>query len=86
VRWHSGGANTVRLLLDRGADTEARDSSWNDTRIDWAAVGGGEQPRTNHAAGGITLEPDDPKPPSPEVAELLMAHLDHQPPRNQTAS
>jgi hypothetical protein len=23
---------------------------------------------------GITLSPDDPKPPSPEVAQLLRAH------------
>jgi hypothetical protein len=25
----------------------------------------------------ITLSPDDPKPPSPEVAELLRADTDH---------
>jgi hypothetical protein len=29
----------------------------------------------------ITLDPDDPKPPSPEVADQLRAHLDRLPPR-----
>jgi hypothetical protein len=27
------------------------------------------------STGGITLSPDDPKPPSPEVAALLQASL-----------
>lgn len=85
----SGSADVVRLLLDRGAVLEARDSGWNDTALGWAAVGSGEKPQTNVAAdwletvrillergastAGITLAPDDPKPPSPEVAELLRA-------------
>jgi ankyrin repeat protein len=94
---YTGGTQTVRLLLDRGADIEAHDTTWNDTPLGWAAVGSGEQPRTNKEANWvetvqtllehgastneITLEPDDPKPPSPEVAELLQAHIDHLPPR-----
>ena len=94
---YNGSTQTVRLLLDRGADIEARDTTWNDTPLGWAAVGSGEQPRTNKEANWvetvqtllehgastneITLEPDDPKPPSPEVAELLQAHIDHLPPR-----
>ncbi len=87
---YSGSVPAVRLLLDRGADIEARDTNWNSTPIDWAAVGSGEQPADNpHAdwtaaaaalleAGAsteeITLSPDDPKPPSPEVAALLRRH------------
>ena len=94
---YSGSTQTVRLLLDRGADIEARDTTWNDTPLGWAAVGSGERPRTNNAADWmktvrtllehgastteISLDPDNPKPPSPEVAELLRAHLDRIPPR-----
>jgi ankyrin repeat protein len=84
---YSGSAPAVRLLLERGADIEARDTNWNSTPIEWAAVGSGEQPAGNAgpdwtavvqallgagaSAGDITLSPDDPKPPSPEVAALL---------------
>ena len=97
---YNGSTHTVRLLLDRGGDVEARDTTWNDTPLGWAAVGSGEQPRTNKAANWIetvrtllehgastdeiTLEPDDPKPPSLEVAEQLRAHLDRLPPANRT--
>jgi ankyrin repeat protein len=86
----SGSADVVRLLLERGADIEARDSNWNSTPLDWAGVGSGEQPENDPAADwvetvrvllaagastdDITLSPDDPKPPSPEVAELLRTH------------
>ena len=84
---YSGSAPAVRLLLDRGADIEARDTHWNSTPIEWAAVGSGERPdghphpdwtaavqallEAGASAGDITLSPDDPKPPSPEVAALL---------------
>jgi ankyrin repeat protein len=94
---YNGSTQTIRLLLSRSADIEARDTTWNDTPLGWAAVGSGERPRTNKTANwtetvqtlvdhgastdDITLEPDDPKPPSPEVAELLQAHIDHLPPR-----
>jgi ankyrin repeat protein len=87
---YAGSAETLRLLLDTGADLEALDTTWNDTPIGWAIVGSGERPthnpnpdwvatvRTLIDAGasthGITLSPDDGKPPSPEVAELLRAH------------
>jgi ankyrin repeat protein len=93
---YSGSAPTVGLLLDRGADIESRDSSWNSTPLDWAAVGSGERPRSAEAGAwvetvralldrgastaGITLGPDEPKQPSAEVAELLRAHLDRRPP------
>ncbi len=87
---YSGSSAAVRLLLDRGADIEARDATWNSTPLDWAVVGSGQQPagnprpdwiatvRTLLEAGAsaeeITLSPDDPKPPSPEVAVLLRRH------------
>ncbi len=84
---YSGNAPAVRLLLDRGADIEARDATWNGTPIEWAAVGSGERPAGNPhpdwiaavqalleagaSAEDIGFSPDDPKPPSPEVAALL---------------
>jgi hypothetical protein len=84
---YAGSAGIVRLLLDRGADIEARDGRWESTALDWACVGSGERPKDNPApdwpatvsalleAGasldGITLGAEDPKPPSPEVAGLL---------------
>jgi ankyrin repeat protein len=87
---YAGSAETVRLLLGRGADIEARDTTWESTPLDWAAVGSGQRPRSNPGpnwvatvrtlieAGasfdGLTLSSDDPKPPSPEVAQLLRAH------------
>ncbi len=87
---YSGSAGTARLLIDRGADIEVRDTHWDSPPLDWAVVGSGERPVTNPRpdwvatvrllieAGAstqdITLSPDDPKPPSPEVAELLRGY------------
>jgi len=87
---YAGSAETVRLLLARGADIEACDTTWDSTPLDWAAVGSGERPRTNPgpnwvatvrtlieagaSCDGLSLSADDPKPPSPEVAQLLRAH------------
>ena len=80
----------VRLLLDRGADIEVRDTTWDATPLGWAIVGSGERPKTNPdpdwiataqtlieagaSTAGVTLSPDDPKPPSPQVAELLRGY------------
>jgi ankyrin repeat protein len=87
---YAGSTDTVRLLLDRGADIEARDSNWNSTPLEWATIGSGFRPRQNPGADWIatvrtlieagastheiTLSPDDPKPPSPGVAQLLREH------------
>jgi ankyrin repeat protein len=87
---HAGSADVVRLLLERGADIEARDTTWNSPPLGWAVVGSGEQPANDPAADWretvrillaagaatdeIALSPDDPKQPSPEVAELLRTH------------
>jgi ankyrin repeat protein len=87
---YAGGAEVVQLLIDRGAGIEARDARWESTPVDWACVGSGEQPPGNPrpdwsaaiaalveagaSLDGITLNPDDPKPPSPAIAELLRRH------------
>jgi ankyrin repeat protein len=85
----AGSPATVRLLLARGADIEARDATWDSTPLEWAIVGSGlrlgrdphpDWPATvsalldaGAATDGITLSPEDQKPPSPEVAALLRA-------------
>jgi ankyrin repeat protein len=85
----AGSPGTVRLLLDRGADIEARDTTWDSTPLEWAIVGSGmrlghdphpDWPATvgtlldaGASADGIVLSADDSKPPSPEVAALLRA-------------
>ncbi len=84
---YCGSAGAVRLLLDHGADLEARDATWNSPPLDWAAVGSGERPATNPrpdwiatvqalldadaSTESITISPDEPKQPSPEVAALV---------------
>jgi ankyrin repeat protein len=86
----SGSADTVRLLLDGGADIESRDTNFDSTPLDWAAVGSGIRPgdnpspdwvltvRTLLEAGAsiaeVTLSPDDLKPPSSEVTQLLRSY------------
>src|SRR5438046_1869796 len=43
----AGSTSTVRLLLDRGADIEARDTTWESSPLEWAIVGSGM--RLGHA-------------------------------------
>jgi ankyrin repeat protein len=87
---YAGSAGAVRLLLDRGAAIDALDPNWDSTPLGWAIVGSGERPRHDPSADwvatvralldagastdGITLSPDDPTPPSPEIASLLRRH------------
>lgn len=83
----AGSADTVMLLLDRGADLSARDTRWQSQPLGWALVGSGEAPDSAPApdwvktvtllldAGasldGLTFDPDKPKQPSDTVLELL---------------
>ncbi len=83
----AGSAETVALLLERGADLSARDGRWQSHPLEWALVGSDERPESAPApdwvatvallldAGasvdGIVLNPDEPKQPSAEVIELL---------------
>ena len=83
----AGSAETVALLLDHGADLNARDTRWHSQPLEWALVGSGEGPAYAQApdwvatvallldAGatldGITFNPDEPKQPSAAVLELL---------------
>ncbi len=86
----AGSAEVIRLLLERGADLTALDSRWGSQPVVWAVIGSGARPGDNPGAdwlaavgvligagadvSEITLSADDPKPPSPAVAELLIAH------------
>lgn len=83
----AGSAETVALLLSRGADLSARDTRWQAQPLEWALVGSGEAPDSAPApdwletvrqlldAGAspddISLDPDADKQPSSEVVELL---------------
>ncbi|HEY7323753.1 MAG TPA: ankyrin repeat domain-containing protein [Streptosporangiaceae bacterium] len=90
VAAYAGSAEMVRLLLDRGADLTAPDGTWQSAPLDWAVVGSGYRPATcpdpdwvgavrllieaGASTAGISLSPDDAKPPSAEVAELLRSY------------
>jgi len=50
---YAGSANTVRVLLERGADIEARDTTWDSTPLGWAAVGSGYRPDDDPAADWV---------------------------------
>src|SRR5262249_55916372 len=83
---YGASVETVRALLDAGADVAATDAHWGSPALEWAMVGSGERPTTSHRpdwiavvrtlldagadTSGITLSPDDDKPPSAEVAEF----------------
>jgi ankyrin repeat protein len=84
---YAGSADATRLLLDRGADVEARDETWDSHPLVWAAIGSSERRDLNShpdwagtvqallAAGAnaadVTLSPDEDHPPSPDVEALL---------------
>jgi ankyrin repeat protein len=83
----AGSAETVALLLDRGADLSARDTRWHSQPLEWALVGSGEAPDSAPApdwvatvallldAGasldGNAFNPAEPMQPSAGVLELL---------------
>lgn len=83
----SGSTETVRLLIERGADLEAPDTTWQSPPLDWAIVGSGMHLGHNPTpdwvatvrvlieAGASTANVSwDDKPPSDDVAEFLRGH------------
>jgi ankyrin repeat protein len=88
----SGSVDVVRLLIEEGADIEAPDATWQSSPLVWASVGSGF--KLGHAAdpdwvatvqafidcGASLANAWVPgKPPSAEVAELLIAQGVRQP-------
>jgi ankyrin repeat protein len=87
VAAHAGRADVVALLLAHGADVHARDGEYHATALSWASVGSGDPPR-HHPDGdwittvqalfdaGAALDEgwSIGKPPSDEVAALLLAY------------
>lgn len=83
----SGSAETVSLLITRGADMEALDTTWQSPPLGWAIVGSGMHlghnpdpdwvatARVLIEAGASTTNLDwNEKPPSVEVAEFVQAY------------
>ena len=82
---YAGHAGTVALLLERGAELDARDSRFNGTPLAFAAVGSGERPHTGGewvATCAALLDAGasregvwtTSKPPSEEVATLIVRY------------
>jgi ankyrin repeat protein len=83
----AGSADTVALLLEHGADLNARDTRWHSQALEWALVGSGEAPdsapRPDWIAtvarlldagarlDGVTFDPSGAKQPSAAVLQLL---------------
>jgi hypothetical protein len=87
---YTGRADVVRLLIAGGADLEAVDTAFDGTPLSWATVGSGERPRHAPDADWVVtvralLEAGArtgdawiaTKPPSDEVAAVLLAHGIH---------
>jgi len=82
---YAGNAEAVRLLLDAGADLEARDDNFDGTPLSYATVGSGESAgKPGDWTGTIRLLVDagasrdgvwiSAKPPSEEVCDLLRGY------------
>jgi ankyrin repeat protein len=82
---YAGNAPVVRLLVDAGADLEARDTNFDGTPLAYATVGSGEQagkPGNWVETVRLLIDAGAPredvwisgKPPSEEVAEVLRSY------------
>jgi ankyrin repeat protein len=82
---YHGNTAAVRVLLEKGADVDARDGNFDGTALGFATVGSGEQAgRDGDWVGTVRLlvdagaSTDDvwlpDKPPSEEVAEILLSY------------
>jgi ankyrin repeat protein len=82
---YAGNAAAVRLLLDAGADVDARDARFNATPLAFATVGSGEQSgRPGHWAEVVRLLVGAgasregvwvaDKPPSEELIDILLSY------------
>jgi ankyrin repeat protein len=84
---YAGRADVVHLLIQNGADIEARDGQFDSTPLCWASVGSGAPPRHSPngdwlATVGVLLDAGAAvdgawvaaKPPSDEVAALLLGY------------
>jgi ankyrin repeat protein len=81
----AGDAETVRLLLEHGAELDARDANFDGTPLGYATVTSGEHPNTNgdwvasvelllNAGADRTGVLVPSKPPSEDVAEVLRSY------------
>ena len=81
----AGDAETVRLLLEHGAELDARDANFDGTPLGYATVASGEHPNTNgdwvasvelllNAGADRTGVWVPSKPPSEDVAEVLRSY------------
>jgi ankyrin repeat protein len=84
---YAGRTAVIEFLLAHGADVNVPDGRWGSTPLAWATVGSGERPRYATdadwpgavrallAAGSATADAwIDGKPPSEEVAAVLVEH------------
>lgn len=82
---YAGRADVIRMLLNRGAEVDPRDTRWDSTPLGFATVGSGERPVDNgdwvttvrmlFAAGASERDVwVGTKPPSEDVAAILLEH------------
>ena len=80
---YSGSAPAVRLLLDHGAGVEARDSTWDSTPVEWAAIGSGEQPASHpHPDWTEPCKPCSTRAPQPGTSPCHPMTPSHPAPKS----